>query len=391
MAYLKGFFLHQKPLGIPRDKIYMNYSVDVLIIGGGVVGLACGRKLALNGYEVGIVEKNEKICEETTSRNSGVIHAGIYYKPGSLKSKLCVNGRLELYKYLDERNLPYKKCSKLIVATNDDETERLINIYNNGIKNGVSDLKMLSKDDIKKIQPDIFAKKAIFSPSTGIFDIHDYTYSLLKDFEENSGMLFLKTNFISSKKEKNSFKCDLSFNESDNIQLHAKYLINASGLNSVEISKKIHSNYKFNLKQAYAKGTYFSLSGKHNFDKLIYPIPENGGLGVHLTLNMANQVIFGPDVEWVDEINYHVDEVSKSKFINSIKKYWPDIENKNISPNYSGVRPKISINNTIADDFLIFGKDDHGLDGFIDLLGIESPGLTSSLAIANHVSTMIES
>lgn len=359
-------------------------QVEAIVIGAGVVGLACARSLAKLGKETIIIERHDSIGSETSSRNSEVIHAGIYYAPGSLKAKLSVEGNSLLYRFCDDFNISYRKCGKLIVATSLQQKNKLDGIHDNAIKNGVKNLSFLNSSETRKIEPEIKCKYALFSPSTGIISAHDYMLALLADAENNGAILALNTNFSYAEIKHNFF--EITINTEPTTKIQTNILINSGGLEASKIASQIYGFPKHLIPTTrYAKGTYFSLSKKSPFSHLIYPIPEAGGLGIHLTLDLAGQARFGPDIEWVNYINYDVDHLKSEYFYNAIKTYWPNIKPDMLVPGYSGIRPKIVGPGEADADYVIQGPLTHGIPGLINLFGIESPGLTSSLAIANEV------
>ncbi len=364
-------------------------SIECVVIGAGVVGLSIARSLASVGYDVIIVEATDGIGNGISSRNSEVIHSGIYYPKNFLKSSLCVQGKELLYRYLKDHNIAYKQCGKLVVATNDQQLTKLENIQNNGIDNGVSDLKMLSCSDVKYIEPDITCNGALFSPSTGILDTHDFMLSLLGEFEGYGGRCSFLTNVI--KASSSGDGVDLLVDcQGTTMELSANLVVNAAGLGGVDIIKNMHGFPQDKCPSiSYVKGSYYTLTGKTPFKHLVYPVPENGGLGVHLTLDLAGRARFGPDVEKVDFIDYKVSDDRKNVFYKEIRKYWPNLPDDSLIPAYSGIRPKIYFGDELHADFLIQGEKEHGVKGLINLFGIESPGLTSSMAIADLVTEMV--
>jgi L-2-hydroxyglutarate oxidase LhgO len=366
-------------------------EVQTVVIGAGVVGLAVARQLALLGQEVILLESEDAFGTGTSSRNSEVIHAGIYYPAGSLKAKLCVEGRKMLYAYCQERAVPHQKCGKLIVATSPDQVAQLSAIQAKANANGVigdDALRMLSAESAKSIEPHLSCEAALWSPGTGIVDSHALMLSYLGDFENAGGLLALNSKFRSGQvvQEKGHFRFILHME--DGTQLLAQKVVNAAGLFAPDVARQFSGMEVSCLPKAhYAKGNYFSLTGKSPFSHLIYPVPEAAGLGVHLTLDMAGQAKFGPDVEWVDSPHrLTVDPQRGDAFYAEVRKYWPGLQEGALQAAYAGIRPKINAPHEAAADFCIMGAETHGVTGLIHLLGIESPGLTSSLAIAQRVS-----
>ncbi len=366
-------------------------EVDCLVIGAGVVGLAIARRFALAGREVLVLEKESAIGTQVSSRNSEVIHAGIYYPQASLKAQLCVVGKTMLYDYCQGNHIPYKRCGKLLVATSDEQLSRLLQINAQAELNGVNDLKVLELAELKALEPEIEAKAALFSPSTGVLDSHAYMLQLQADLEAQGGQCVFNSEVEFIRQIDEGLELDL--NQGDAL-IKARCCINSAGLNARPLLEKLFAPEDSMLPKAYyAKGSYFSYSGPVPFTHLIYPIPEPGGLGVHLTLDMQNVSKFGPDVEWLDvhdasSIDYAVDPCKKDAFYQAIRKYWPEVNPVKLHADYSGVRPKISAPGTPPADFSIQGPKEHGISGLINLLGIESPGLSSSLAIADYVLAM---
>ena len=366
-------------------------TVECVVIGAGVIGLAIARAFAQKGRHVFVLEAAEKTGSGISSRNSEVIHAGIYYAKNTLKAQLCVAGKKQLYQYAENRNIPHKKCGKLIVATEENQIKMLHDIKARGEENGVDDLKVLSQNNVARIEPNLECVAALFSPSTGIIDTHNYMLSLEGDIENHGGDIICNTHVSSITATDKKIELFIKSNGED-ICLNAKTLINAAGLGAVNLAHKITGFPKDKIPfPRYAKGNYFSLTGKNPFSHLIYPIPEQSGLGVHLTLDLANKARFGPDVEWVDQIDFNVSPKRAETFYPLIRKYWPDLPDDTLVPDYAGIRPKISLhkNGEIYTDFMIQGSQDHNIPGLVNLFGIESPGLTASLAIAHYVQNLV--
>jgi L-2-hydroxyglutarate oxidase LhgO len=359
-------------------------SVECVVVGAGVVGLAVARRLAGEGREVIVLETEGEIGTVTSSRNSEVIHAGIYYPRDSLMARFCVDGRKALYRYCDEHGVPYRNCGKLIVAANEEERGRLASIAERARVNGVLDMKTLSEDEARALEPAVNCVGALLSPSTGIIDSHAYMLSL-RGNAEASGALF-------------AFHAPLERVRADHGQLvlnvggeapmtiGCRLLVNAAGHGAPAVAGTIDAMPANHVPKPYlAKGNYFSCAARAPFSRLIYPVPVPGGLGVHLTLDMGGLARFGPDVEWIDRFDYTVDPARAEQFYPAIRKYWPGLPDGSLVPAYAGIRPKIVPPATATQDFMIEGPRDHGIAGVINLFGIESPGLTSSLAIADHV------
>lgn len=362
-------------------------TVDCIVAGAGVIGLAAARELAHRGMETIIVEAADAIGTETSSRNSEVIHAGIYYPEGSLKAKLCVAGRDKLYAYAAERGIPHKRCGKLIVATLPEQQATLSGIIAKAKANDVYDLVMLSASEAMAMEPSLTCHAAVHSPSTGIVDSHALMLALLGEAEDGGAFLSLNTEIVSGRIDGDLFVLqtrDTSTGAA--FEIAARHFINAAGLGANRLAAGLEGlDQKFVPQLRYARGNYFSVTGKPAFSRLIYPVPEPGGLGVHLTLDLNGGMRFGPDVEWIDEKDYTVDPRRADHFYGEIRKYWPGLVDGGLSPTYSGIRPKLSGPGDPAADFVIQGPETHGIAGLVNLFGIESPGLTSSLAIAELV------
>ena len=370
-----------------------SFACDAVVIGAGAVGLAVGRALALKGLETIILEKNTHFGMETSSRNSEVIHAGIYYPRGSLKAQLCVEGRNRLYDFCKSHSVGFRKLGKLIVATHSDQGAQIEGILAAAQANGVNDLKRLTRPEITALEPALSVTEGLFSPSTGIIDSHQYMLALLGD-AENAGAHLVKGSEVISIAcaEKGHRLAVRSGNEQ--MQLACRVLINSAGLWAQRIAGLIEGlDAKFVPRLFLAKGNYVTLSGRSPFRHLVYPVPEHGGLGVHLTLDMGGGARFGPDVEWLKtdnpaNIDYTVSSGLPELFAPRIAAYWPGVTAAMLAPGYSGVRPKTAGPKDPNADFRIEGPGIHGLPGLVNLFGIESPGLTSSLAIAERVAEM---
>ena len=364
-------------------------KVECVVIGAGVIGLAIARRLARAGREVIVLEATEGIGTVTSSRNSEVIHAGIYYSAGSLMARMCVDGKRALYDYCREHGIPHRNCGKLIVATTPKETAKLQSIRAHAEANGVADLQTLTGDAARMLEPALNCDAALLSPSTGIIDSHAYMLALRGEAEDAGAAFAFHTPLLGAKVLAGGIRLDAG--GSAPMALECRLLVNAAGLGASAVARSIDGMPIDLIPPAYlAKGNYFSCSARAPFSHLIYPVPEPGGLGVHLTLDMAGQARFGPDVEWVDSIDYAVDPARAERFYPAIRRYWPTLPDGALMPSYSGMRPKIVPPAVAVQDFLIQGPRDHGIDGLINLFGIESPGLTSSLAIADHVGKLAD-
>jgi L-2-hydroxyglutarate oxidase LhgO len=360
-------------------------SVDAVVIGAGVVGLAVARELALAGREVIILESENAIGTATSSRNSEVIHAGIYYPHGSTKAVACVEGKSLLYQYCSERGIPHLRCGKMIVATSEAQMAELEASRKKAHANGVTDVVWLTKDEARAMEPAVSCVGALHSPSTGVIDSHAYMLGLLGDAESHGAMLAVLSP-LESARVLDEGRIELRVGGSEPMHLSAKTVVNSAGLTAPSVARRM-DGYPGDKAppEFYAKGNYYSLIGKSPFSRLVYPVPEPGGLGVHVTIDMGGQARFGPDVEWIDQIGYDVDPRRADKFYAAIRRYWPQLPDGALAPGYAGIRPKIAGPKDPAPDFLIQGPSEHGVPGLVHLFGIESPGLTASLALARDV------
>lgn len=357
-------------------------KVDVIVIGAGVVGIACARALALAGREVLLLETEPTFGTGVSSRNSGVIHAGLYYPNGLLKARHCIAGKRMLYDYCSARGIPFRRCGKLLVATEDTQITQIQKLLANAAGNGVDDLTLIDAAAARAMEPALRCKAALLSPSSGIIDSHAYMLSLLGDVENAGGMAVFNTPVTGGRI--NGDGVIVNTNAADSIQ--ARLVVNCAALGAHSLMHTIDRFPATHIPQLrYARGVYFSISAKSPFRHLIYPLPEAAGLGVHLTIDMGGQAKFGPDVEWIAEPSYAVDAARADAFQREIGKYWPGIMDHELQPAYAGVRPKINAPNEPAADFYIAGRETHGVRGVINLFGIESPGLTASLSIAEQV------
>jgi L-2-hydroxyglutarate oxidase LhgO len=361
--------------------------VDCVVVGAGVVGLAVARALALAGREVMVLEAEDAIGTGTSSRNSEVIHAGIYYPQGSLKAALCVRGKELLYQYCGTRGVDHRRCGKLIVATSAEQLQQLHGIQAKAMANGVGDLQWLRAAQAMALEPALQCEGALLSPSTGIVDSHGLMLSLQGDIENAGGMVVLHAPVQAAKVQTDGIRLTMA----DGTQLHAAAVVNAAGLSAPALARRFEGFPPQHVPEAFfAKGNYFALAGKAPFSHLIYPVPEAAGLGVHLTLDLGGQAKFGPDVQWVDSAqDLVVDGRRANAFYAEIRRYWPELKDGSLVSGYAGIRPKISGPKEAAADFWIQGPGQHGVPGVVQLFGIESPGLTSSLAIGEYVARLL--
>ncbi|MBZ9738088.1 MULTISPECIES: NAD(P)/FAD-dependent oxidoreductase [unclassified Mesorhizobium] len=361
-------------------------TIDCVVAGAGVVGLATARALALSGREVVVIEKADAIGTVTSSRNSEVIHAGLYYVPGSLKARLCVKGRRLLYAYCAEHNIGHRRAGKLIVASEPGQADGLRAIEANAKRCGVDDVELLTRGEAERLEPALTCAGALLSPSTGIIDSHGLMLSLRGDAEAAGASFAFLTSVAGATIEAGGIRIDTRDASGETFALAAGAFINATGLDAQALAGRIEGfPSDFVPRQWLARGNYFVLPGRSPFSRLIYPVPVEGGLGVHLTLDLAGNARFGPDVEWIDGVDYTVDPGRSAVFYEAIRRYWPDLANHALQPAYAGIRPKLSGPGQPAADFLVQGPADHGAGRIVNLFGIESPGLTASLAIADHV------
>ena len=366
-------------------------TIDCVVIGAGVVGLACARALAQAGREVVILERETTFGSGISARNSEVIHAGLYYVPGSHKARLCVSGRDLLYRYCAERGIGHQRCVKLLVAPQPQQIDALKNIHARAQLNGVHDLRWLDSSEIRSIEPELDAHAALLSPSTGIVDSHGLMLALLGDAEHHGAMLALASPVRGGRVDGDGIVLQIVDGSGTETELRAGCVINAAGLDAIDIAQQIEGVPAAALPQAhFARGVYFTYRGRAPFSRLIYPIPEAGGLGVHLTLDLGGQAKFGPDVEWIDAPDYSVDPARAERFYTAIRKWWPALEDGRLDPGYAGVRPKIVGPGEPDADFRFDGPEQHGIPGLIQLFGIESPGLTASMAIGEHVARLAQ-
>jgi L-2-hydroxyglutarate oxidase LhgO len=352
--------------------------LDAVVIGAGVVGLAVARALAIAGREVVILEAEDAIGTHTSSRNSEVIHAGIYYPKGSLKARACVEGKRRLYEYCERQGVPHRRCGKLIVAQPEQVAE-LEEIREKAAANRVGDLAWLTRAEVRELEPEVSCAAALHSPSTGIIDSHALMLAYLGDAERHGAMLALRSSVEKVVLRKSTF--ELHVRGADPVE--CSIVVNSAGLRAPSVARAMEGFDGARVpRELYAKGNYYSLARKSPFSRLVYPVPEPGGLGVHVTVDLAGQARFGPDVEWVDGIDYAVDPARAARFYAAIRRYWPGLPDGALLPGYSGIRPKTAGPGEPAPDFQVQGPAAHGVPGLVHLFGIESPGLTASLALA---------
>jgi L-2-hydroxyglutarate oxidase LhgO len=361
-------------------------SVELIVIGAGVVGLAVARALAQRGREVLVLEAAAAIGTQTSSRNSGVIHAGLYYQPGSLKARLCVAGRDMLYDYAAARGVAHRRCGKIVSATEEAQIAALHALKDNAERNGVTGLRWLNPDEAQALEPELACVAALHVPITGIIDQHDYMLALLGDAEAAGATLVLRAPVEGGAVTADGFVLEIGGDAPTRIA--CRMLVNAAGLGAQRVAHALRGLDPATIRpQVLAKGNYFSLAGKSPFTHLIYPLPVLGSSGLHAGFDMADRARFGPDVEWVDHVDYRVDPARAALFAAAIRRYWPGLPDGALAPDYAGVRPKLAHAGPHDSDFLVQTARDHGVPGLINLYGIESPGLTSSLALADNVAS----
>jgi L-2-hydroxyglutarate oxidase LhgO len=363
-------------------------DIDALVIGAGVIGLAVARALALAGREVVVLEAAEAIGTSTSSRNSEVIHAGIYYAPGSLKASLCVAGRERLYRYVAERGIAHRRCGKLIVATARQQESQLQALLAQAEANGVRDLAWMSRAELRNEEPALNCVLGLRSPSTGIVDSHQLMLALQGDAEDRGAVIAFNTPVLRGCAT--TAGIELTVGDVERTCIRAQTVVNCAGLAAQAVAVSIEGCPRKNVPPSYfCKGNYFALAGRTPFSHLIYPVPEAAGLGVHVTLDLAGRARFGPDVQWVERVDYDVDPRRAASFYAAIRRYWPALPDGALMPAYAGIRPKTQAPGEPAKDFTIDGPRGHGIPGLVNLFGIESPGLTASMAIAEHVTSLL--
>ncbi|WP_210639438.1 MULTISPECIES: NAD(P)/FAD-dependent oxidoreductase [unclassified Pseudomonas] len=368
----------------------MSVDIECVVVGAGVVGLAIAREMAQAGHEVLLIEAGEAIGIGTSSRNSEVIHAGIYYPPGSLKAQLCVEGRHKLYDYCQSHGVETQRLGKLIVAKDRAQMAGLEALLERGLMNGVDDLRLLDQRQALDLEPALACVGALYSPSTGIVDSHALMLALQGDAEAAGASVAFHTPLLKARVTVDGFVLELG--GTAQMSLSCQRLINAAGLHAPALARRIEGLAPQSVPREYlCKGSYFSLTGRAPFRHLVYPAPQAAGLGIHMTLDLGGQARFGPDVEWVEHEDYRVDPARAEIFYPAIRNYWPGLPDQSLQPGYSGLRPKISGPGEPARDFLISSPAEHQVPGLINLFGIESPGLTSCLAIAARVRQLITS
>lgn len=363
-------------------------EVECVVVGAGVIGLAIARSLAMAGVEVIVLERHGSIGFEISSRNSEVIHAGIYYPAGSLKARLCVAGKQKLYRYLDRKKVAHRRCGKLIVATSNEQRAELEQIAKKAVANGVHDLEFWEPEQVSRAEPELSSAAALWSPSTGILDSHGLMLALMGDAEDQGAFVVFDTPFLRAESNGRGFVIETGGPEPTRLRSHM--LVNSSGLHAGDVASNLAcSNNVASRNIYYCKGNYYTLSRPSPFSTLVYPVPEADGLGVHATIDLAGRCRFGPDTEWIDEVDYEVDAQRAESFYRAVRRYWPALRDGELAPDYSGIRPKLSPRGGPVADFAIEGPEVHKMPGLVHLFGIESPGLTACLAIADEVAARL--
>lgn len=363
-------------------------ELDAVVVGGGVVGLAVARALSRAGREVFVLEAEPVLGAHSSSRNSEVIHAGIYYPTGSLKARLCVAGKRMLYEYVAANDVAHSRIGKIIVATGDEQLPALERLFAQAEENGVHDLRWLDRAEVRELEPDVVCTRALLSPSTGIVDSHGFMSALRRDAERDGAQIVLSSPVLGGCVASGGILLRVGGAEPSTVL--CRTLVNAAGLTAPDLAARIEGMPPaLTPERSFAKGHYFVLAGRSPFSRLVYPLPEPGGLGVHVTLDLAGQARFGPDVSWVDGIDYSFDESRKGAFEAAIRRYFPGLADGALIPGYTGIRPKLGPPRGPARDFVIQGPAEHGVPGLVNLFGIESPGLTASLAIADQVLSLL--
>lgn len=363
-------------------------SIECVVVGAGVVGLAVARRLARAGHQVLVMERGPDIGAETSSRNSEVIHAGIYYPPGSLKAALCVEGKALLYDYCLARNIPHRRCGKIIVATSEQQIDTLEGYRRQARRNGAGELQWLEASELNALEPSVRCVRGLLSESTGIIDSHAFMLALLADLEGAGGILAMRTPLLGGRAT-SSGALELIVGGPEPMELRTGLLVNCGGLWAPQVARSIDGMPTRHIPEAaYARGHYYAYSGRSPFRRLVYPVAEQGGLGIHVTLDLAGQARFGPDVRWIDGVDYSFDETVRTEFVRAIRAYFPALDEDRLHPSYTGIRPKIVGPGEPAADFVIQAAPQHGVAGLVNLFGIESPGLTAALAIAERVAAL---
>ena len=367
----------------------MDADIETIVVGAGAVGLAIARSLAMAGRQVMVLEQHDLIGSETSSRNSEVIHAGIYYPTGSLRARLCVEGKHDLYRFCEAHGVAHRRCSKLLVATADDQLGKLAGLHRTAIANGVPDLEELTPQQVRRLEPEVACSAALLSPSTGIIDSHAYMLAVQGAAEAHGAQVVLRTRVASIAVERGLYRVTLA-GEGAGETISCRTLVLSAGLHATTLADTLEYPGSYRPPRTYyAVGQYYALSGRSPFQRHIYPMPQGAWLGLHATIDIGGRTKFGPDIEWIPQIDYTFKPEKLAQFLDFIRSYYPRLDPDRLHPDYTGIRPKLYREGEPVPDFVFHGPADHGLPGLVMLFGIESPGLTASLAIGRHVEAML--
>jgi L-2-hydroxyglutarate oxidase LhgO len=367
----------------------MAADVETIVIGAGVVGLAVARALARAGHETMVLERHELIGSETSSRNSEVIHAGIYYPPGSLRARLCVRGKELLYRFCEENRVAHARCGKLLVATSEAQLPKLAALRENAIRNGVDDLEPIGANAARALEPELACVGALLSPSTGIVDSHGLMLALEGHIEAGGGSVVLRCPVERIEREASGL-FRLATGGDNPGTITCRHLVNSTGLAASKLARTLDYAGRYTPPETYyAKGQYYALSGRSPFSRHIYPMPDGAWLGLHATVDIGGRCKFGPDIAWIDEIDYGFEPEKLSRFLDFVRSYYPGLDESRLHADYTGIRPKLYREGEPVPDFAIHGPETHGMDGLVALYGIESPGLTAALAIGEVVAELL--
>jgi L-2-hydroxyglutarate oxidase LhgO len=364
-------------------------TTDAIVIGAGVVGLAVARRLALEGREVLVLESQGSFGQESSSRNSGVIHAGIYYPPGSLKAHSCIRGKQMLYDYCDRRNIAARRCGKLIIASSEEQLARLRALQDNAVHSGLDDLQWLEQEQVAGMEPDVRASAGLFSPSTGIIDVHELMLALIADLEAAGGSLVTRCRVLHARPTDSGI--ELQVDDGGGYTICARSVVNAAGHGAAAMARDTAGLEDRHIPRILPiRGHYYEYSGQLPFSRLIYPLPEESTLGVHVTMDIAGQFRFGPDAEYVDGVDHRFDDSRRDNFVAAIREWYPALDEARLHPGFVGVRPNLQAPGEARKDFVLSGPAEHGIEGLVNLFGIDSPGLTACLALAEETVSRLE-
>ena len=368
----------------------MDVDIGTVVVGAGAVGLAIARSLALAGHDVMVLERHDIVGSETSSRNSEVIHAGIYYPTGSLRARLCVEGKHEMYRFCEARGVAHRRCSKLLVATAEDQLGKLAGLHKTAIANGVPDLEELTPGQVRRLEPDVACTAALLSPSTGIVDSHAYMLALEGEATTHGAQVVLRTPVTAVRRlTGGNFRLELG-GDSAGETMTCRQLVLSAGLHGTKLADTLEFEGGYRPPRTYyAVGQYYALSGRSPFQRHIYPMPQGAWLGLHATVDIGGRTKFGPDIEWIPDIDYSFKPEKLAQFLDFIRSYYPGLDASRLHPDYTGIRPKLYREGEPVPDFAFHGAAEHGAPGLVMLFGIESPGLTASLAIGRHVEQLL--